>query len=120
MTPTTTTADILTDSGSDLPALRVSWLRHLRAANLSPKTIRGYDEAVSLFDAFLAQNVMPRTVANIRREHCEAFIEDQLGRWKPATAVARYSPLRGFFNWLVEEGEITDEPDVADAEAEGP
>jgi hypothetical protein len=28
--------------GARLPALKASWLRHLRAANLSPKTIRGY------------------------------------------------------------------------------
>jgi site-specific recombinase XerC len=110
MTEPVTTPDIVPETATDLPLLTVSWVRHLRAANLSPKTIRGYGEAVRLFDGFLADMGMPRLAANIRREHCEAFIEGQLERWQPATAVARYSPLRRFFDWLVEEGEISASP----------
>ena len=42
--------------------------------------------------------------------HVEAFIADQLTRWKPATAANRYGGLRAFFKWAVEEGEISKNP----------
>ena len=58
--------------------------------NRSTNTIRGYVEAVEKLDAFLAANGMSRAVANIRREHIEAFIEDQLARLRPASAANRY------------------------------
>jgi site-specific recombinase XerD len=53
---------------------------------------------------------MPDTLATIRREHVEAFIEDLLARYKPATAANRYAGLRAFFAWAVEEGEAKDSP----------
>ncbi len=53
---------------------------------------------------------MPTDVAHIRREHLESFIEDQLARWKPATAANRFSSIRPFFTWLVDEGEIDASP----------
>jgi hypothetical protein len=45
---------------------------------------------------------MPTDVAVISREHVEAFITDQLARWRPATAANRYRGLQRFFAWLVE------------------
>ena len=53
---------------------------------------------------------MPTDVAAISREHVEAFITDQLGRWRPATAANRYRGLQRFFAWLVDEGEIKASP----------
>ena len=76
---------------ADLPELAALWQRDMRAQNLSPKTIRGYMDTVGLFDAYLIEQGMPRALARITREHVAAFIEAQLGRYKPATAVARYS-----------------------------
>jgi len=78
--------------------------------NRSTNTIRGYVEAVEKLDAFLAANGMPRAVANIRREHIEAFVEDQLARLRPASAANRYRSVQQFFRWLVEEGEIKESP----------
>ncbi len=49
-------------------------------------------------------------VANIRREHVEAYIAEVLEKWKPATAHNRYRSLHSFFNWLTDEGEITTSP----------
>lgn len=49
-------------------------------------------------------------VAHIHREHVEAFVADQLQRWKPATASQRYRALTQLFRWLVDEGEIRDSP----------
>src|SRR5438046_470796 len=90
--------------------LAPSFARSLRAGNKSPKTVVTYLEAVNGLAAFLAETGMPAEVPNIRREHVEAFIEHLLGQWKPATAANRYKSLRVFFNWCVDEGEISDSP----------
>ncbi|MDP8905603.1 MAG: tyrosine-type recombinase/integrase [Chloroflexota bacterium] len=84
--------------------------RHLRAGNRSPATIKSYAEAVRQLDAFLEAKGMPRSVAAIRREHVESFLEDQLARLRPASAAARYRSLQQFFRWLVGEGEIAESP----------
>ena len=59
---------------------------------------------------FLVSRGMPTDVAALRREHLEAFMEDQLANWKPATAANRYSGIRPFFTWLVDEGEFRESP----------
>lgn len=94
----------------DLAANVASFQRHLRAANLSPRTIELYGDVATRFAAFLADAGMPTDVAHIRREHVEAWIASLLERWKPATANNRYRSLAQFFKWLAEEGEITDSP----------
>ena len=86
-----------------------SFSRSLRAENVSPKTIETYLESVGQLADFLAAQGMPVDVADIRREHVEAFIEDLLSRFKPSTANNRYRGLQRFFKWLVEEGEIREE-----------
>ena len=93
-----------------LPATRASYPRSLRAANLSPLTLRTYADAVDRLTDFLVAHELPTDVAAIRRPHLEAFMADQLERWKPATAANRYRGLRRFFAWLVEEGEIRTDP----------
>lgn len=94
----------------DLGANAASWARHLRASNLSPATLKTYTEAVAVFGAYLAEQGMPTDVAAVSREHVEAFITDQLARWRPATAANRYRGLQRFFGWLVEEGELRASP----------
>lgn len=96
--------------GGDLPSRAASFRRELIAANLSPMTVKTYDEAVRLFGRFLAEQGMPNDVAAITREHVQAFITDQLARWKPATAANRYRGVQRFFAWLVDEGEIKVSP----------
>lgn len=97
-------------AAGDVSANGRLWVRHLRAANRTPMTVKSYTEAVRQLEAFLAERGMPREVANIRREHVEAFIEDQLARLKPASAANRYRSLQQYFKWLADEGEITDSP----------
>jgi site-specific recombinase XerD len=53
---------------------------------------------------------MPQAVESIRREHVEAFIEDLVTRYKPATAANRFRALQQFFRWALEDGEITTNP----------
>lgn len=102
------TPRIVTDG--DLAANAASFARHLRAANLTPATQRAYLDGLTLLARFLTDARMPTDVAAIRRDHVEAFITDQLARLAPASAANRYSSLRPFFNWLVEEGEIKASP----------
>jgi len=103
-----TTSPIKTDG--DLGVNIASFLRHLRAENLSTNTVKTYREAAMLFARFLAECGMPQDVAAIKREHVEAFIEDQLKRWKPATASNRFRGLQSFWKWAVGEGEVKQSP----------
>ncbi len=94
----------------ELGELLASWRRHLRAQRISPATISTYSTAVSQLAHFLHRQGMPIAPAAIHREHVEAFVTDLLEHWKPATAHNRYRGCHAFFRWLVEEGEIRDNP----------
>jgi site-specific recombinase XerD len=87
-----------------------SWARSLRAANRSPKTIRSYIDSARLFECFLRDAFGVTLVAGTNRDHIESFIEDQLARWKPATAAVRYRSLQQLFKWLTDEGELSTNP----------
>lgn len=87
-----------------------SFVRHLRAQNLSPNTITAYRGAVEQLTRFLTENGMPVHVATVTREHIEAFITDVLAHWKPATANNRYRGIQAFYKWLEEEGEVKASP----------
>lgn len=100
-------------TGNSLPGLSsllISWQRHLRVTNLSPRTIQSYEEAGRQFVAFLVLMGMPTAPSAITREHIEAFIEDLLQRYSPSTAANRYRSLQQWFRWLLDEGEITSSP----------
>jgi site-specific recombinase XerC len=94
----------------DLEILLPSWRRHLRARNFSPKTITAYLSTAERFLDFLKAAGMPTSTVGIRREHVEAYIEDQLIRHMPSTAATRYRDLKQLFGWLVDEGEISQHP----------
>jgi site-specific recombinase XerD len=94
----------------ELHALAESFARHLRAANLSPLTIKSYLDGVEQLTQFLVARDGVPPLRSIGRDHLEAFLADQLGRWRPATAANRFRSLRQFFKWLVEEEEIESSP----------
>src|SRR5438067_12155083 len=96
----------------DIGAMLESFGRHLRAGNKSARTIQSYTESGLQLERFLAERGMPTEVAHIRREHVEAFLEDLLGRHKPATAAVRFRSLQQLFRWLADEGEIQASPMV--------
>jgi site-specific recombinase XerD len=95
---------------SDLVPLVSSFLRHLKARNRSPKTVVTYEEACHQFSYFLSTEHPGVGARGIQRRHVEDFISHLLGRFAPATAANRYRSLQQFFKWLVEEGEIPDDP----------
>lgn len=94
----------------ELAPLVTSFLRHLRAGNKSPQTLEAYRYAAEGLAGFLAERGMPTQAAAIRREHVEAYIEELLESRKPATANNRFRGLQQFFRWLLEEGEIRENP----------
>ena len=83
-TSTSPTAAIVTSG--DLAVNATSFARHIPAANLSTATQRTYLASIARLADLLEAESMPTDVANVRREHVEAFMEDQLATWKPATA----------------------------------
>ena len=58
----------------DLAVNLSSFALDLRAENKSPRTQETYTESVRQFIRYLSEQGMPQDVANIRREHVEAFI----------------------------------------------
>ncbi len=99
------------DAG-DITVNIASFARHLRAENLSPKTIYAYCGAVEQLATFLQTTGMPLTVAHITREHIEAFLIHLLETRMPATAHQRFRGLQAFFKWLALEHEIKESPMV--------
>lgn len=95
---------------SDLRDLLPSFERHLRAENKSPRTVQAYVEHGQMLAAFLVAQGMPSAPAEIRREHLEAFLTEELARHKPATAATKYRSLQQLFAWLVDEEEIPESP----------
>jgi site-specific recombinase XerD len=76
----------------------------------SPATRKTYMTAVEQFAAFLDERGMPTEAINVRREHVEAFLEQLLETRSASTAKTRHGGLGRFFNWLVDEGELTVSP----------
>lgn len=57
-----------------------------------------------------ARNRSPLLAAELRSEHVDMFIGDQIDRHKANTAATRYRALQQFFKWLAEEGELPTNP----------
>jgi integrase/recombinase XerD len=89
-----------------LLALNRSFRRTLEAENKSPRTIEAYTDAVRLLATYCQAHGYPVLTGELRREHIQEFIADQLARWKPATAHNRYRGLHAFFKWAVAEGDL--------------
>lgn len=53
---------------------------------------------------------MPCDIEGIWREHCEAFVQDQLDRHSASTASTHYRGRQRFFGWAEDEGEIDISP----------
>ena len=69
-----------------LLALNRSFRRTLEAENKSPRTVEAYTDAVRFLARYCEAHGKPLLARQLRREHIQDFIADQLARWKPATA----------------------------------
>ena len=72
--------------------------------------IKAYTDAFRLLATYLQAHSRPLLAGELRREHIQEFIADQLARWKPAAAHNRYRGLHAFFKWAVAEGDLEASP----------
>jgi integrase/recombinase XerC len=93
-----------------LLVLNRSFRRTLEAENKSPRTTEAYTDAVRLLATYCQAHGHPLVVGELQRADIQAFIADQLARWKPATAHNRYRGLNAFFKWAVAEGDLEVSP----------
>jgi site-specific recombinase XerD len=98
-----------TDIGQ-IRSLLPSWKISLQAGNRSQNTLDTYLSAVGMFADFLQGRGMPAVVGSIHREHVEAFLAWMTESYKPASVRNRYTGLRQFFAWCLEEGEVAESP----------
>lgn len=87
-----------------------SFLRHLRASNRSRFTIATYTESAESLCRYCQARGLPLDPLTVRRRDVQEYIAGQLEMNSEATARTRFIALRSFFNWLLEEGEITISP----------
>jgi site-specific recombinase XerD len=87
-----------------------SWKISLQAGNRSQNTLDTYLSAVERFADYLEANGMPTTVGGVHREHVEAFLAWMTESYKPASVRNRYTGIRQFFTWCLEEGEVAESP----------
>jgi site-specific recombinase XerD len=72
------------EASGEIRDLISSWRRHLEwDRGKSPRTIKTYMEGAGQLADFLEAQGLPTTVADITREHIEAFIDRLVERWKP-------------------------------------
>jgi site-specific recombinase XerC len=88
-----------------------SFIRDFRVENPSPRTIEVYTESARQLHAFLVQTDRPLDPARITRGDVADFLNQLRDQGRsPATVRVRFSSLRRFFNWLVDEGELEHSP----------
>jgi site-specific recombinase XerD len=83
------------DLGDEL----ASFIRSMRANNVSPNTILAYGGAVRQFGRWLLEREYPTSIAAIEPRHVEEWIGSILETSKPATAHNRWRGLQRFMNW---------------------
>ncbi|MEU0356553.1 tyrosine-type recombinase/integrase [Streptomyces cyaneofuscatus] len=107
----------------DIGALASSWVRSLRARNLSANTTRIYSRAVGELRTYLLEYTPDPDVPGARpapaelegeegihREHIEGYISDLMKRTSPGNAHQHFRSLKTFFNWCVDEEEMDRSP----------
>jgi site-specific recombinase XerD len=103
----------------DLSPLVASWIRSIRARNLSTNTQKIYEHAGLSLARYLQAEYEPETddsrqppaeLDDIHREHVEAYITALIERTSPGNAHQAFRSLKTFFNWLVDEEELDRSP----------
>jgi integrase/recombinase XerC len=94
---------------TDLEALLASWMRSLRARNVSVATQTTYRAAAAQLTRFLASGGIT-TAAEVDRAAVEDWIGSLLETRSAATANNRYRAIQQWFAWMVEEDELTESP----------
>jgi integrase/recombinase XerC len=80
-----------------------SYVFHLRARNLSPRTIKATEEYLRPFLAL-------HDPLEASKRDIETYLGEMTERCKPSTVWTSWRHLRGFFLWLLAEGDISSSP----------
>ena len=96
--------------GLPLPELVPSWLRSLRARNLSERTIEAYSLATEQLSAHLKTHGHALEAERISTDAIREFLTHVLDTRASATANQRYRSLAQLFAWLEREEEISTNP----------
>lgn len=97
-------------SSLSVEQLAEDWFRAGRARDLSRHTLISRRVAIRAFTRFLESDERSTRVAEITRGDVEDFLVDQRARGAPGTVFLRFTVLRSFFNWLVDEEELDHSP----------
>src|ERR671910_886761 len=95
-----------TPVGSPLSPLVTSFGRHLRARNLSPKTVEIYLGAAGVLQAWLESNTAAESWADVRKADLETWLGASLAERSAGHASNQYRAVQQFFKWLTAEEEI--------------
>ena len=94
----------------DGPLILKEWLLVLRGDGKSSRTIEGYADWVRQLAAFLERGRFPPLI-EATAEHIREWLSDLRERGnKPATVNTRYRGVHAFYKWLVQEGEVRENP----------
>jgi site-specific recombinase XerD len=88
-----------------------SFMLYLRAKNLAPKTVTSYLESVRAFGEWLSDQSVDDDISAITRDHIRGFLLSLRERGlKASTERVRYASLRQFFKFLLDDGDLEDDP----------
>lgn len=80
-----------------------TFLFHLKARNLSPRTIKATEEYLRPFLAI-------HDPLKVSRRDLEGYLAELAQRCTPSTVATAWRHLTSFFNWLHKEGDIAENP----------
>lgn len=96
-------------AGPSIQALLSSFRLALRAEGIKEKTLAIYADAVMRLERFRVERGMPPITA-MTAEHLREFFGEMQGRNAPSTVNQRYRSIKRFYRWLLEDGELSDNP----------
>ena len=100
------------NAADDIEELLASYTRHLKAGNLSPRTLRTYGQSVNALVRYLRSLPdPPAAVEDIDRALIQDWLEEMTAAANgSSTPLTRFAQVRTFFRWLVAEGELDATP----------
>jgi integrase/recombinase XerD len=99
----------LPDEALDLQAATNAFLRYCRVRNLTAESIRYYADSLAQLSRLLAQLNITRPI-DVTRSVIYSAIEATQNRVSEATVNSYMRAWRAFFNFLADEGYVTDNP----------
>lgn len=90
--------------------LSEDWYRAQRARNLSTHTVKSRRQTIALLVAFLRERDLSTRIAEITRRDLEDFFIELREHVAASSVNLRFTALRAFFNWCVDEEELSHSP----------